>query len=156
MKQIDSFKHCSCHMCLFKDIKITVWRTSSNQEWNIARRDLQCHRRKNHSTTPLGDTALSYVLHFAPHLFLFVLWVLCLASCATLPHPLSQFNLKYHQAEVLRTTYPIPHTACLVPRTSCPVPCTSYPAPRTSYLVPRTWYTIPGQPRALFKLYLKH
>ncbi len=21
MKQIDSFKHCSCHMCLFKDIK---------------------------------------------------------------------------------------------------------------------------------------
>ena len=32
MKQIDSFKHCSCHMCFFKDIKTTVWRTSSKQE----------------------------------------------------------------------------------------------------------------------------
>ncbi len=144
-------------MCLFKDIKITVWRTSSNQEWNIAGRELQCHRRENHSsTTPLGETQTrSYVLHFAPHLFPWVLWVLCLASCATFPHPLSQLILKY-QAEVLRTTYPIPHTACLVPRTSCPVPRTSYPAPHTSYLVPRTWYTIPGQPRALFKHYLKY
>jgi hypothetical protein len=62
MKQIDSFKHCSCHMCFFKDIKTTVWRTSSKQEWNIAGRDLQCHRREDHLSTPLGDTVLCCAL----------------------------------------------------------------------------------------------
>ncbi len=36
LKQIYSIKHYSCHMCLFKDIEITVWQTSSNQGWNIA------------------------------------------------------------------------------------------------------------------------
>ena len=153
MKQIDSSKHCSCHTCFFKDIKTTVWRTSSKQEWNIAGRDLQCHRREDHLSTPLGDTVLccalrnSFVSLCALSLVPSILW--------HISRPLSQLNLKY-QAEVLCTTYPIPHTACLVPRTSCPVPRTSYPAPRTSYLVPRTWYTIPGQSRALFEHYLKY
>ena len=117
------------------------------------RQDLQCHRRENHSSKPLGDTVLCCALRTS---FVSLCALsLCIASCATFSHTLSQLNLKY-QAEVLRTTYPIPHTASLVPRTSCPVPCTSYPAPHTSYLVPRTWYTIPGQPRALFKHYLKY
>ena len=139
IKQINSFKHCSCHMCLFKDIKITVWRTSSNQEWNIAGRDLQCHRRENHSSTPLGDTALSYVVHFGPHLFPFMLWVLCLVSCATLPHPLSQLNLKYQSRS---TSYHVPHTSYRVPRTSYHVPRTSHLVPPTSYLIPRTTYLV--------------
>jgi hypothetical protein len=49
-------------MCFFKDIKTTVWRTSSKQEWNIAGRDLQCHRREDHLSTPLGDTVLCCAL----------------------------------------------------------------------------------------------
>ncbi len=139
LKQIYSFKHYSCHMCLFKDIKITVGQTSSNQGWNIAGQDLQCHRRENHSSKPLGDTVICCALRTS-----FVSLCaksLCIVSCATFSHPLSQLNLKY-QGEVLRTTYPILHTACLVPRTSYLVPRTLHLIPRTSYLIPRTTYLV--------------